>query len=229
MTGLSRNVSLALIGVVGFLIATAPAAFAVLVEDPWGMGSGEVGLAAVQPADDGLRYLTRTERIDHRVPFEGFGWAGGRHLTVVRKAPLAPYVDAAAEAWDALPEVDVSVRTGDGCAWHALAEGEVGFCRVEVPYLMDNIWDGTIDVGVDEARGIHKARVRLNFYSTVLAEPDDLSVKLATHELGHAFGLRHPADEFACGSIMSYCFDRSDPSGHDLAAASERLRFPEAG
>lgn len=226
MGTLPRHIA-ALLIVFGSLLATAPAAVALLMED-FGDGSDPSAgrLEDVAPAEDGLRYLSRTVRVDHGIAFEGFGWAGGPHLTVVREPSLADYTDPAAAAWDAaLGDVDVSVRTGDGCGWQALGEGEVGFCRVEVPYrVSEHPWDATTDVAVDAERGIHKARVRLNFFSLVLGEADDLSVGVATHELGHAFGLDHPAGEGRCGSIMSYCFERSDPSGGDAAEARERLR-----
>lgn len=231
-----RVLSAVLGGILALVVASVPAGLAVLVQDtgdldalptpePESEPTGDL-LTTVAPAPDGLRYLTRTVRIDHGIAFEGFGWAAGPRMTIVRSESLAAYADPAAAAWEAaLPEMAMSVRTGDGCAWRSLAPGEVGFCGVSVPYTSGETWDGTADVAVDPDRGIHKARVRLNFFSDVLAEPDELSVAMASHELGHAFGLQHTGDT-ACWSVMSHCSDRPEPSAADVAAARRQLRPP---
>lgn len=230
-----KKLSTALVSVAVVLMFTAPAALAVLVHDATDLSGPEEAVTgepmeAIAPDDDGLRYVTRSVRAQTGVSFEGFGWAAGPRMTIVRDEALAGYADPAAAAWDrALPGVDVSVRAGDGCAWRELADGEVGVCRRDVPYTPGRTWDGTTDVAADADRGIHKARVRLNFFSAVLEESDDLSVGMVVHEIGHAFGLRHPEAGRQCGSIMSFCFDRTDPSYLDADEARERMRAADGG
>lgn len=235
MPSLSRQLLGILAALIGCLVVVGCVAAGLLVQDSGiALGAGESRpaspLAAVEPAGDGLRYLTREDRIEHQVAFRGFGWTGGRHVTVVREEALGAYADPAVSAWNAaLPDLQLSVRDGDGCAWQALAVGEVGFCRVEIPYGEDEAWDATTDVVVDLDRGIHKARVRMNFFSTVLTEANELSIGLATHEFGHVLGLQHPRDPNECGSVMSYCFEVPEPSARDVAAVTARLRLPHAG